>query len=307
MERLKIKRIISGAGILTILAILVIPSLFAIKVSAQTKYEYTVLAPLPGTTNVENCTGTDCKTTLEKYLPGVFKLAIGLSAVFAVLMIVIGGFQYISTDAIQKKTDGKERIKNALYGLVLVISAWLILNTINPKLLELRLDIEPITVAAPAKGTLGGELSAGTGKVLPGYDLTPAQIAINNAMRKELEDKYGVKVNAGPCASSGTTGCTNLVGMTDITFRGVVDLKKTCGDSCNVTITGGTEGGHKSHGPNQPPIDLRFDPNLDSYILKNQVSAPQTIPGVGTLYTSKVGNRNATFLKEDNHWHVVFE
>jgi RHS repeat-associated protein len=49
-------------------------------------------------------------------------------------MIVIGGFQYISSDAIMKKSEGKQRIQDAVIGLVLVISAWLILNTINPNL-----------------------------------------------------------------------------------------------------------------------------------------------------------------------------
>jgi len=273
--------------------------------------DYTVLAPLPGTTKgVCNPDATppdpNCETTLAKYLPGVFKLAIGLSAVFAVLMIVIGGFQYMSTDAIQKKSDGKERIKNAVFGLVLVIGAWLILNEINPNLLNLNLNIEKVTTIAP-KGILGGELSAGTGGIFPGYTLTQAQVDTNTAMRNDLKNNYGIDVNAGPCTTGGTSGCTNLVGMTATTFKGVTDLKSVCG--CNITISGGTEGGHASHGPNMPPIDLRFDTNLDKYILDNQVSgvAPQTIPGVGIVYTSKVGNRNATFLKEYDHWHVVFE
>lgn len=120
-----------------------------------TSHEYTVLAPLPGTTScADNNLGANCKTTLEKYLPGIFKLAIGLSAVAAVLMIVIGGLQYMSTDAIMKKEDGKKRIQNAIYGLVLVIGAWLILNTVNPNLLKLNLKIDDITTTAPAGGTL---------------------------------------------------------------------------------------------------------------------------------------------------------
>lgn len=123
-------------------------------VQAETAYEYTVLAPLPGTTN-DTCDTSDpnnpgCKTVLEKYLPGLFNLAIGISAAFAVLMIVIGGFQYMSTDALQKKQDGRERIKNAILGLFLVIGAWIILYTINPNLLNLNLSIEPVSIAPTA-------------------------------------------------------------------------------------------------------------------------------------------------------------
>ena len=81
--------------------------------------------------------------------PECLNLLIGLSAVWAVLMIVLGGIQYISTDAIFKKEEGRKRIENAVYGLVLVIAAWLILATINPALLEFKLEITPATTTAP--------------------------------------------------------------------------------------------------------------------------------------------------------------
>lgn len=213
----------------------------------------------------------------------------------------------MSTDAIMKKEDGKKRIQNAVYSLVLVIAAWLILNTINPNLLNINLNIETVTTKAP-KGVLGGELSAGTGKALPWYSLTSAQVSMNNAMKADLENNYHIKVNAGPCTTQGqVTGCTNLVGMTATTFKGVTDLKKACGgDSCYVEIKGATEGGHASHGPNLAPIDLGFSSNLDKYIIDNKIKEPQQT-SLGPVYTSKVGNRNATFLKESDHWHVVFE
>ena len=122
--------------------------------------EYTVLAPLPGTTDCgDNIAdpgydpGTfECKTTLEKYLPGLFNLLIGLAAVFAVLMIVIGGIQYMSSDALSGKEDGKTRIWNAVKGLVLVIGAWLILYTVNPNLLNLNLNVAPVTITPPPGG-----------------------------------------------------------------------------------------------------------------------------------------------------------
>src|SRR3989338_3221258 len=110
--------------------------------------EYTTLAPLPGTT--QDCvTDSDgkinCATDIQTYLPGVFNLAIGIAGVLAVLMIIIGGVQYITTDAIQGKSEGKERIQNALWGLVLVLVSWILLYTINPKLTVFNLNIEKST------------------------------------------------------------------------------------------------------------------------------------------------------------------
>ena len=110
--------------------------------------EYTTLAPLPGTT--QDCvTDSDgkinCTTDIQTYIPGVFKLAIGIASVLAVLMIIIGGVEYITTDAIQGKSDGKARIQNALLGLVLVLVSWILLYTINPKLTVFNLNVGTTT------------------------------------------------------------------------------------------------------------------------------------------------------------------
>lgn len=108
--------------------------------------EYTVLAPLPGTTKGEN------KTDIKTYVEGMFKLLIALSAVFAVFMIVVGGFQYMTSDAIGGKQEGRDRIENSIKGLILVIGAWLILAQIDDRLLTINLDIKAANVPAPSGG-----------------------------------------------------------------------------------------------------------------------------------------------------------
>ncbi|MEK9185796.1 MAG: pilin, partial [Patescibacteria group bacterium] len=118
--------------------------------------EYTVLAPLPGTTKGGgNCVGADCKADLASYIPGLFNLIIGLAAVVAVAYIIYGGFLYITTDAIMGKEEGKKHINNAIYGLIMISVAWLILYTINPRILEFKLNIGAITVPTGGGGTLG--------------------------------------------------------------------------------------------------------------------------------------------------------
>lgn len=155
------KKIFLRLGLIVILMFLLLPTVSVI--AGDSTYTYTVLAPLPGTTE-GTCTydskgvaSAGCQTTLQKYLPGAFSLAIGLSAVFAVVMIVLGGFQYMSSDAIQGKEDGRNRIKNSVYGLVLVIAAYLILYTVNPNLLTLNLTIDAVEINAQY-GT-GGQLA----------------------------------------------------------------------------------------------------------------------------------------------------
>ena len=55
------------------------------------------------------------------------------------MMIAFGGIQYMSTDAIHGKSEGRERITYALMGLLLVLFSWILLNTINPDILSFNL------------------------------------------------------------------------------------------------------------------------------------------------------------------------
>ncbi len=184
----------SKIGIFLILFTILASSFIVVPTFAQN--DYTVLAPLPGTTECGDG-GKDCKTSLEKYLPGVFKLAVGLSAAFAVFMIVIGGFQYMSTDALQGKEEGKARIWNSVKGLVLVIGAWLILYTINPGLLKLRLSIETIEIKGPPSVSGGGALGTGT---TPGRAMTPEEEADSNRIKNYWKEQIRIKKLLGPTA-----------------------------------------------------------------------------------------------------------
>lgn len=112
--------------------VLVLASVFVAIPAFAENWTYTVLAPMG---EIQGA------VTLQSYLPALFNLVIGISATFAVIMIVFGGLQYMTTDALQGKAAGKERIKNALFGLILVLCAWLILATINPDLLSFNLSV----------------------------------------------------------------------------------------------------------------------------------------------------------------------
>ena len=100
--------------------------------------EYLLLEPLPGITKPDGVTAT-----FATYIPGIFSLMIGIAGLLAVIMIVYGGLQYLTTEAFQGKGDAKETIKNALWGLLLTIASWLILNTVSPNLVKFDLNIDP--------------------------------------------------------------------------------------------------------------------------------------------------------------------
>lgn len=73
---------------------------------------------------------------LPEYIAGVYRYALGIAAILAVVMIMIGGVQYIigSSTGSEAVTAARTRITNAITGLVLVLSAYLVLYVVNPNL-----------------------------------------------------------------------------------------------------------------------------------------------------------------------------
>src|ERR1022692_4371761 len=93
---------------------------------------YNMIAPLPGLS-----TGV----TLGDYLTGIFKLTIGLAGVLAVVMLVVCGIQLMMSGSVSGKGEAKKCIWNAIFGVLIAIGAWLLLNTINPNLVGTSLII----------------------------------------------------------------------------------------------------------------------------------------------------------------------
>jgi len=91
---------------------------------------------------------------LGVYLGGMFELAIGIATALAVLMIVIGGFKYMTVEASHYSIEeAKEQIKGALIGLVLVLASWLILKTINTDFVNFNTNLEPVVPIESRKTT----------------------------------------------------------------------------------------------------------------------------------------------------------
>jgi hypothetical protein len=100
--------------------------------------EYLLLAPLPGLTEV----------SLTEYLEGAVTVTIGLAGILAVVMTVICGIQMIGSPSVSQKSASKQCITSALFGLLLAISSWVILNTINDQLLSSDIGLIAVPVAA---------------------------------------------------------------------------------------------------------------------------------------------------------------
>lgn len=144
------KRTVALIGILT-LGILFPFFAFA---APATELKYTLLAPVGD---------IPTQPTLSQYLQGMFRFLIGLSGALAVIMIVICGIKYMgSGDNSGGKSDAKECIKNAIFGVLIALGAWILLNTINPLTLSNNFIVPKLPTASgggsvpdPKPGTQG--------------------------------------------------------------------------------------------------------------------------------------------------------
>ena len=269
------------------------------KVLAQEKppapTEYTLLAPLPLT---DPGGAPDQKVVVSTYIQGLFKLIIAIAGGLAVIMLIYGGITYMSTDAFGKKESAKEIINNALWGFLLAISAWLILYTINPNLVNINLSIEPQPISTGGGG--GGGSGGGGG----GGGMTPIDPNARSLTDAEARAKLGSNVKI--------EGNITLNGIKEVVVDEILRIKSECG--CDVVITSATGGSHASgacsHG-NGYKVDLRKRAEgaaLGKYIKENY---SQIVDSSGNpvlrdkrdpMWKAPSG---AIYTEEPSHWDVV--
>lgn len=117
---------------------------------------YNLLAPIGGMDTAPNDMGD--------YFNKIFLIIIGLCGALAVVMLIIGGIQYMGEDSIFGKTEAKKKISSAILGLAIALCAYALLNTINPDLLgkgvalkQLIVEIQDEVETSPWEGSSVGD------------------------------------------------------------------------------------------------------------------------------------------------------
>ncbi len=189
-----------------------------------TNQGFTPLAPIPGLTDTETAkTALGNGGNFAAFFNQLYKYLIGVAVALAVIMIVWGGLEYATQDSISKKSDGKSKIQQALFGLALVLSPVLIFTIINPAILNLNINIPPLKttwgnyVGTPGSGTPGN----GTG--------TPATNSCNTPTGTGLQS---VSCGSSGAAQEFAAQCNRNGGIGMVT-----NFNAGCGG--NYTVEGG--------------------------------------------------------------------
>lgn len=116
---------------ISIITILLAPTFILAQIN------YVPLAPIPDYVDPGS-------VNLTGYLQSMYKFGVALAGILAVLMLVWGGFKYTTSEAIAGKEGGKEIIQNVVWGGAIVLGSFLLLYTINPKLIDVGLAIQDL-------------------------------------------------------------------------------------------------------------------------------------------------------------------
>ena len=112
--------------------LLIIAGLFLTNINFAEAVAWKTITDLPGLPAGSEVTLSDFIIVLYNFMLS----AVGIAAMF---MIVVGGFRYLTAAGnAASLSEAKDIIYSALYGLLLALSTWVIVSTINPDLLYLK-------------------------------------------------------------------------------------------------------------------------------------------------------------------------
>lgn len=235
---------------------------------------------------------------LGEFLAGAFRLTLSVAILASVVIIVLNGIRYMTSDAIGGKEDAKSWIRDVIWGLVLAFSSVLILSTINPDLTKFEFLSSLRALREDVEVSPGGG-GDGDGEPGDGIPNEAEEMGIRSALGAE-----GITFSR-PCKVGEETqaGCVTLWGLPQGAISGLYAIRDACEGGCSIRITGGVEGGHSSHGPGLPMVDLNRSADLTGLIYNEGTFIRNTC--LGPLFSYN----GSQFLDERGggpHWHACF-
>lgn len=268
------------------------------------------------------------------YVNQLYTVGIGLLAVFAVVMMITSGVQYMTEGSIFGKSLAKERMTNAGLGLILALSIYLILNTINPELLDVnfgKFDAAKISIIdGPAELDDDGYYVNKKGEP---YRVNGQKLKENGQWTPKGTETWKSIVNIdlenifvnkpGDCSRIGQS-CTSLYFSPEIYTKlknKLIEIQKKC--DCKFTITGGSEfWWHNTHSPYNATIDISINPQkgttgsdikkLNKTLTCGYTDNFKTAQSSGRFeYKSKSACLSGVLAYAEGgkqpHWHIDFE
>ncbi|MFA6006558.1 MAG: pilin [Candidatus Paceibacterota bacterium] len=205
-------------------------AILALPVVASAQSSYKLLSPLAepfGGIGPANQAGS--YNNLADYLKAAFRIAVGLAGLIAVTILIIGGIEYVSSGISGNeaaRSSAHKRIWDAITGLVLALTGYLILQTINPALVNFQLEIQPITSGgATSSGGNSPIVNPATGETFTPNSAQPSQTTSQTPTPESSPQSQTTVVNPNALipANAGPSRYTNVAN--DPTIEGTYRTK----------------------------------------------------------------------------------
>ncbi|HWH07077.1 MAG TPA: pilin [Candidatus Paceibacterota bacterium] len=237
--------------------------------------------------------------------------AISLSVIIATLYIIYTGFLFVvSAGNPTQREAAKTRLMNVIVGMVVLLSAWLIVDFIMKKLYGEEGAFGPWNAILSGDGELCLQVTESPTPfntvpgIVPGTGNTEIVNSggLTHAAAAARLQAAGISVvSTGNCSDKTRANCTSLDGIRSNTVDQAIAVKQAC--DCDVVVTGGTEAGHAS-GPtshaNGYKIDLRTTSGVNQYIQSLTPAGERD----GVRYLDRCGNE---YVREGSpaHWDIT--
>lgn len=112
---------------------------------ALAQYTYTPMEKIPGFEGDP--------TDFPHYILTITKFALWTISIAALLMIVIGGFWYMTSAGNTSRAEtAKKIILDAVLGVLVALATWLLLFVINPDLVNVNIKLTPVSIPSGTPG-----------------------------------------------------------------------------------------------------------------------------------------------------------
>ena len=136
---------------------------------------YAAFVPLADYTGSKKLSTLFADQSLVTYLNTLFKMAITVGAIIAVLRLLYAGYIYMVSDVFVSKEKAKEIFRDVFLGLFLLLSIYIILSQINPNLLNLMPKIDKFVPPPAAQGLVAPVPGTGCSGCVPIPNGVPAK------------------------------------------------------------------------------------------------------------------------------------
>lgn len=224
--------------------------------------------------------------TFSDYIGFLYGLSIAIAALLAVIKIIVAGVKYMLSASVGAKGNAKSEIQGALLGLLLILGAYIILNTLNPNLTKGNVKFEALP---PEPGRV----------TRPGVQVTNSQT--QTAAAAAAEARLAAPAPANTCIIKTTTSSANNnsygidvrtcpAGYDPAPYLGAFSLDCSKAGGTRASLNGG-----KTMGCAVPKTSTNgTQTNTTNTTTGTQTTSTNCTPGISNS-TSQFGNRVITY------------